>query len=313
MADGKWIEGLSGDSPLLEAAERVLRVRLQVTADCLPKAVYEAERDPEHVHQLRVATRRSGAALRLFDCCLPSKTARTARRRLRKLRRAAGEARDWDVFLIDRAARAQRQPDPERPGMDFLSGYALGQRTAAQAHLHRVGEKQGPSFDAFLRDTIAAVRPSAEENQTTLFDLACPVLAELLADLEQKATGDLTDYPHLHQVRIAGKRLRYAMEVFASCFDDSFGDKIYPQIEEMQDILGRANDSHVAAERLKALRDRLRGGLSEEWRRIGPGIEALRRFHQRRQPLERKRFLAWWNTWQSTGGPLLRGMLAPVF
>ena len=49
-------------------------------------------------HQLRVATRRAGAALEIFRDCLPEKDYQTARKQLRRLRRAAGAARDWDVL-----------------------------------------------------------------------------------------------------------------------------------------------------------------------------------------------------------------------
>src|SRR5947209_3091703 len=87
MADGKWIPGLRADMPLLEAARRVLHVRLQVVRDYLPKAVAEAEGDPEMVHQLRVATRRGDAALRLFRDCLSGGAYREARRRLRSIDR----------------------------------------------------------------------------------------------------------------------------------------------------------------------------------------------------------------------------------
>src|SRR5262249_55834949 len=97
MAEGKWISDLKPGSPLAEAARHVLFVRLQVVKDCLPRAALEADRDIEYVHQLRVGTRRADAALRIFKVCLPKKVQGEARRRLRKLRRAAGAARDWDV------------------------------------------------------------------------------------------------------------------------------------------------------------------------------------------------------------------------
>src|SRR5262245_24754839 len=101
MAEGKWIPDLKATTPLDDAARRVLTVRLQVVGEYLPKALRESEKDVEHVHQLRVATRRAAAALRIVDCCLPVKVSKNARRRLREVRRAAGKARDWDVFLLE--------------------------------------------------------------------------------------------------------------------------------------------------------------------------------------------------------------------
>jgi hypothetical protein len=120
------------------------------------------------------------------------------------------------------------------------------------------------------------------------------------------------------------------MEVFAPCFEPSFREDLYPQVEEMQEILGRANDSHVAGGRLSDLRDRLRGrqprrpaagrgagsngkatGLAD-WPRLVPGISGLLRLHQRRLPQERRRFLKWWQRWQKTGAEAVRALLSAV-
>jgi CHAD domain-containing protein len=302
MADGKWIPDLRPDMPLPDTARRVLSVRLQVVRHFLPLAVHEADRDPEYVHQLRVGTRRAAAALRIFRDCLPGKLHKAVRNTLRRVRRAAGAARDWDVFLIDLLARQKKKQAKEKAGSDFLVGYSVSQRIAAQAELEMVGANQGPELDRLAEEAIAAVRAPTEDGQVVpLVGLARPMLVALLKALEEAAGKDLTDYALLHQVRIAGKRLRYAMEVFADCFAADFRDKLYPMVEEMQEILGRANDSHVAIGRLTALRDRLRRGWAEEWSRLRPGMEGMLRFHQRRLPQERRRFLKWWDRWIKVG------------
>src|SRR5262245_13887287 len=113
MADGKWIDGLGPKTDTDEAARRVLEVRLQVVRGSLPLAVHDPDRDVEHVHQLRVATRRAGAALRTFERWLPSKTFRKAWKQLRAIRRAAGAARDWDVFVAELLQRRQQGPSKD--------------------------------------------------------------------------------------------------------------------------------------------------------------------------------------------------------
>ena len=310
MADGKWVSGLTADTPLAEAAKRVLSVRLRVVGEVLPRAALESDGDTEHVHQLRVATRRADAALRIFSSCLRRKACKHARSRLRRLRQAAGAARDWDVFLLALAERRATQPVKEQAGLDHLFGYAYGWRTAAQAELEAAGAEERPGYDAFVEETVAAVEtPPEQPAGAPLLHLARPMLAELGRDLEWMASGDLEDYPHLHQVRITGKRLRYAMEVFADCFSLSFRDELYPRVVEMQEILGRANDSHVAEARLTDLRRRMKRGWAAEWKRVQPGVESLLRFHQRRLPQERKRFMLWWEEWQKTGAPTLTALL----
>jgi CHAD domain-containing protein len=303
MADGKWIPNLHGETPLTDAARRVLTVRLEVVRDCLPLALHEPDKDPEHVHQLRVGTRRAGAALDIFSCCLPDKAYKTARKHLRRIRRAAGEARDWDVFLLS-LNEWERKPQTKhyRPALDFLIGYALAQRSAAQEKLESADTDYPFSFDRLQAETVAAVgRPHEHHEWQTLADLARPMLSERLADLDEATTRDLEDYGNLHQVRIAGKRLRYAMEVFGDCFVPAFRDELYPAVEQMQETLGNANDSHVAGQRLRALGEKLRRTRPLDWKRFRTGIEAMLRHHRRRLPKERQRFLEWWDHWQKTG------------
>jgi CHAD domain-containing protein len=314
MAQGKWISDLKPGTPLAEAARHVLFVRLQVVRDYLPRAALEADKDIEYVHQLRVGTRRADAALRIFADCLPKKNYRKARRRLKNLRRAAGAARDWDVFLVDLLNREQAADGKHRGGLDFLIGYAIGQRAAAHADLEAVYHEEGPTFETFLVHTIDSIQsPGGQTSPAILVDLARPMLFDRLKEMEQAALGDLSAYTQLHQVRIAGKRLRYAMEVFADCFDPQFRDSLYPRIEQLQEILGRANDSHVATERLIALRKLLQATCPTAWPRLQPGFEQLLRSHQRRLPQERRRFLKWWSQWHPTGSEaVMTSLLTPL-
>src|SRR6476659_4735118 len=97
-ASGKWIDGIDADMPGDKAARRSLEPRLTIVAQSLPLAAHLAEHDIEHVHRLRVATRRAWAALKLYKDLLPSKPGRWMKKRLRKIRHAAGEARDLDVL-----------------------------------------------------------------------------------------------------------------------------------------------------------------------------------------------------------------------
>jgi CHAD domain-containing protein len=207
------------------------------------------------------------------------------------------------VFLLALTQPERLPTVKQRAGLDFLIGYAAAQRDAAQAHLQDVAKDYPFSFDRFLAETVAAVhKPHGAEAGHTLIDLARPLLSRLLGELDAAASADLNDYGHLHQVRIIGKRLRYAMEVFADCFSPPFREELYPAVEQMQEILGRANDSHVAIQRLEGLREKLRKTLPEEWKRFKIGIEALLRYHRDRLPRERRRFVEWWKRWQQSGG-----------
>jgi CHAD domain-containing protein len=302
VADGKWITDLEATTPLTDAARRVLTVRLQVVHERLPLAMRQADEDPEHVHQLRVATRRAGAALDIFALCLPEKPYRQARKALRRIRRAAGAARDWDVFLLG-LPPAEDQREGQRPAYDLLTGYAVGQRRLAQADLEDACPDYPFSFERLMAETVAAVRkPAADPELRTLHDLAQPMLSQQLQELDQAVARDLNDYDHLHQVRIIGKRLRYAMELFVDCFGPEFRNQLYPAVEEMHEILGEANDSHVAYQRLSDLRQGLKTLRPKHWRRFQTGLDALRRHHDKRTAERQRAFIAWWGDWQETGG-----------
>ncbi|MCI0460135.1 MAG: CHAD domain-containing protein [Gemmataceae bacterium] len=301
MSTGKWISDLSAEVRLADAARRVLSLRLEVVREYLGLALHEAHKDPEYVHQLRVGTRRASAALDIFALCLPEKIYSSSRKRLRKLRRAAGAARDWDVFLESVVRPPCKTSGRSRPGNDFLVGLAFGQRSAAQVQLQEANPDFPFAFERLTATVLHAIEQPAS-GINTLLDLARPVLTNLLRELDRAAARDLDDYGNLHQVRIAGKRLRYAMEVFAPCFGDDFRDRHYAAVEEMQDILGLANDSHVAMRRLREILDRLKATLPDTWKRYRGGIEVLLRFHEERLPQERGRFLKWWERWQESGG-----------
>jgi CHAD domain-containing protein len=310
MGNSKWITDVTPDMPPELAARHVLSVRLQPVADYLPLAALEADRDTEHVHQLRVATRRADAALRIFRSCLARNVLRKARRRLRKIRRAAGAARDWDVFLLDLTSRAGKATARQQPGLDYLLGYGLAQRSVAQEHLLEIHTREYPGIEKRIAQVLSALEPpSGADAAPTLAALARPMLEDLLQRLTLAAAEDLEDYAHLHQVRIAGKRLRYATEVFACSFEPAFLQEVYPRIEEMQGILGEANDSHVAAERLAALRTHTRDRCPAVWKRLQPGLEQLLRFHQRRLPQQRRQFLQWWHHWHPATAMLLLRLL----
>jgi CHAD domain-containing protein len=296
----KWISDLSAGTPVAHAARRVLSQRLEAVRDYLGRALRKPDKDPEHIHQLRVSSRRATAALEIFAAYVPEPVQEAACQKIRQVRRSAGAARDWDVFLIG-LSQVKRSPR-SRAVLDFLRGYAFAQRNTAIAQLQEACPDYPYTFERLLADTIAAVGEArGDPEATTLRELAGSQLSLLVHELDEAAARDLNDFAHLHEVRILGKRLRYAMEVFVDCFEPRFKEELYPAVQEMQDILGRANDSYVAVERLDELRRRVRKVLPEDWGRLKPGFAALIKQHKQRLPKERRSFLEWWHDWHTAG------------
>ncbi len=296
MHDGKWIDDVTAATPLAEAARLVLAARLGVVGRCLAPALSLAYEDVEHVHQLRVATRRARAALDIFADGLSEEAYAAGKKQLRRIRRAAGAARDWDVFLATLTGTKRRWPPRQAPGRDLLVGYALAQRGAAQKRLGDLGDDYPDRFERLQAEVRASVSP--KRTQPSLLQLARSLLADLVEQLEKALAADLDDYARLHQARIEGKRLRYAMEIFAACFAPAFRERLYPVVEQMQEILGHANDSYVALGHLQdvlALIQHLPAGAAKRCR---AGVESFRDFHQRRLLQQRVKFAKWLELWR---------------
>jgi CHAD domain-containing protein len=310
MHDGKWIEGLGPLLSVAEAARLALQVRLEVVRYFLPLAMHDSDRDLEHVHRLRVGTRRAAAALRIFGHTLPEKVLRKVRRTLRSLRQAAGEARDWDVFVTELQTRAAHSNGKPRAGLDFLIGYATGCRDAAQRDLLDAGEQHEDRLKTLIANLLNTIHdPEQPGAPRRLVDLGRFLLGDLYQELTWAAERNLDDYEHLHQVRILGKKLRYAIELFGTCFPSQLREEIYSRVEEMQEILGLANDSHVAGLRLDELRERLRLKWPNDWKRLQPGIASLLRYHRSRLVRQRNLFKQFWKQWQREAAPSFQHLL----
>jgi CHAD domain-containing protein len=293
MADSKWISGLTPDMPAGQAALAVLDSRLKSVAKQLPLVLQDPTEDLEPVHQLRVGTRRTAAALKLFREVLPKGWFRNTRRTLRQIRQSAGAARDWDVFL-NRLNSAKSLADHVQC-REFLVGYALGQRAAAQESLLN----QRIELELALADVLRTM-PDLEElrGSASFASLAMDELPEILTDLSMALEGPLLTSEALHQVRINGKRVRYAVEVFASGVGESLKSEFYPKIEELQEILGLVQDGNVGQSRLRTLLQLLSVRDPELHALLRPGILAFSREFQAETTKSKRAFKGWFSQWR---------------
>jgi CHAD domain-containing protein len=279
---GKWIDGIDPDGSVVEAAGRSLEPRLTSVARALPLAAHLAHHDIEHVHRLRVATRRAVAALKLYAEVVGRKPRRWMKKRLRKIRRAAGDARDLDV-LADRLLR------------DYGERYApvlqliADKRAEAQSAIVKMAERCRRK-DRFIRKTarlLKSVRAHAnDKGAATVFRRwAADRLADVAEPFLSGMPDESADASALHQFRIKAKAVRYTIELVAPAFPDALRGEVYPIVEEIQERLGRIQD-HVTARLYfgdwleKAEEDATRSAIGklqdEEGRRLE---EETREFH----------------------------------
>lgn len=249
----KWIEAKSANEIAPAVARRAIRARLQTLWSWLPLAAEDAAEDVEFVHQLRVASRRAMAVLEIFDGMLPRKRSKWFTRQLKRIRKAAGEARDLDV-LAPRLAEACND-NRSAAGIALLERLAL-ERRAAQPPIREIYDKlMQRGFRQRAKKMLAKLRWRHDESPPTFRSVAQTQLRAAAAPFFFAAEADFASALALHEFRIATKQLRYAMEVFADAFAPTFRKELYPLVEDLQEKLGPINDHADARDRYLAWLD----------------------------------------------------------
>ncbi len=303
-ASQKWVSGVSADTPLRVAAASILRARLDLVADRLDRARADAH-NPDEIHQLRVATRRAAAALDALADALPDKPRKKARKRLKRIRRAAAAARDIDVNTALLTRMRKRAPDEQKPVIDHLLRALEHRRGPAADAVVEIAERHGPKqihrlAKALLRDE--ATPDDGADEARTMGDAARDTLSRLALDARDLGQGDLSDPEHLHELRLSGKRLRYAMEVFACCFPEDLRESLYPRLEEVQEALGAVNDCDQMVNRLQTALAELHDDDDGPSRaQVRAGLAALLGQFRRQRDDRAAGFSEWWDAFQHDG------------
>lgn len=88
-------------------------------------------------------------------------------------------------------------------------------------------------------------------------DVAAAAVETRTREVFAHAVGvlDLSDPERVHAMRVATRRLRSVLEVFAACFPPKRHRRALREVRRLADALGARRDPDVAAERLRALGD----------------------------------------------------------
>jgi CHAD domain-containing protein len=198
--------------------------------------------DSQAIHKARVTTRRLKAALELLETVLKEDHARPFSRLGRKLRRRLGPMRDIDVML---GHLEEITPDSKLAApADWFRKRLLEDREEQRAEST---DKAPPDQILTRLGTWWALRQDVIQ--------ADPMVRSLLADsVKQQLEQFAHNAEHLatshdpHQIRIAGKSLRYTLEMA-----DKEGCKLPKMVlrtfKQMQDRLGVWHDYVVLASR----------------------------------------------------------------
>ena len=178
---------------------------------------------------------------------LPRKRSKWLTRQLKRIRKAAGDARDLDVL----APRLTAACDGDRSaaGIALLERLALARRAAQPpiGAIYRKLAKRG--FTRRAKKLVAKLDWRQDDLTPTFKNVAQTELRNLAVTFFSAAEADFGSTLALHEFRIATKQLRYTMEVFADAFAPTFRKELYPMVEELQEKLGAINDHANARDR----------------------------------------------------------------
>jgi CHAD domain-containing protein len=197
---------------------------------------------PEHVHQLRVATRRARSALRMARPFLDVAWAEHLRSELKWLAGELSPARDLDVLI------AHLDPDVAELGKPALNILRQLEAERRRAQKRLVAALESPRYVALLEELErAAEAPRVRVVDASLRKLAAREFLRLRRSM--RALGKHPSDAALHEVRKRGKRARYAAELVGGKRGRAFVEKA----KSFQDTVGEHQDAVAAQERLTAL------------------------------------------------------------
>ncbi len=239
MAKPSPIDGLDADTPLGEAARRALAVRLHDVRAAEERMAIS--RDADALHDLRVATRRLRAALKIFG----GPEMAEHEEEVKLLTRALGHARDLDVQLawLDEA-QAERRAE-ERPGLKTLADELGRARADREPALDEALDRWREQAEPKLTEALGTVDAPGRFGGRALRRLIRRRLKKVSGLLD--AVLDSPDAHTAHRARIAVKKLRYAAELL----EPAHPDEIAPILEALQPLQETLGDLHDRDARLE--------------------------------------------------------------
>jgi CHAD domain-containing protein len=226
--------------------------------------------DPEDLHRLRVAVRRSRAALREARTLLGDEQGNALREELKWLGQQLGPVRDSDVLV-----EHLRNEVAELDGPDAVPAGRIVMQLEAErqaAHEELLTTLDSPRYAELLGafDQIVTAPPVATSD-VSLQQVARREFRKL--ERQMKALGAAPSNDALHRTRIQAKRLRYATELSSELIGKD-ARKIVDAAKKFQDVVGAHQDAVVAEAHLRTAVRRTRG--------VGSGIAAGRLIERER-------------------------------
>jgi triphosphatase len=213
-------------------------------------------RNPEYLHQARVASRRLRTAFRVFDAAIPRSHFARSLDELKSLARLLGDARDLDVFALETLPHAG---SGQHGGVTALRRRVRKARQLASRAVRTA--VAAPEYTALLLRLTQALSAGQWRGETArpvaakrpLLKFAAKIVSRRYTHVRKRGRPvSQLGYGDLHRLRIQVKRLRYAIEFFLPLFEDKAAGTLRA-LSDLQELLGKLNDDITAWQLLDTL------------------------------------------------------------
>lgn len=244
MPEPDWTE------PLLSTVDEMV--------SCLSRGCSELKRDAnaESLHSVRKSSRRLRLTLRLLQSVVSHSDGNLWRKRLKGFRNSLSEARDLDVQSVRFEKLAEQGAEGAEEVLEALRRRRAEQRDSILAAaaallddgiLEAVQNRIARRLTGPRRRRMGLTRRAVSRDMATRTRRLADKLSSSLPKL-QRASGPRAH----HKVRIAARKLRYALE-FLDRTGEAPLDEWIEEVLRLQTELGHLQDSHVMRRTLDGL------------------------------------------------------------
>ena len=251
MAKAKRIKGIKCDGAAAAGMRLVLETRFEEMYGFRQAALDWS--DPEGVHSMRVASRRLRSAMRDFMPYLRQRGLSSVLKQTKNIAGSLGEVRDQDVAIIA-LEKIQKQASAEvSHALQQLIDERKERRNESRDKLSSVliADEMKTAKTEFMARIEKATTLPTNQTELTFSKMSAAVILDRLKELEKLSESlyEPFEIESLHDMRIAAKRLRYALELFQQCWGRSL--QTYAKTAaRMQTALGEVHDCDVWIESL---------------------------------------------------------------
>jgi len=244
---------LDGTTPLWVAATVFLNMRGEELIRYGEKVIETL--DPEDIHDLRVASRRTREGVALFAPCYPEENINRLDKQVKKITRLLGDIRNADEAILFFTALADELGDACRDDLEpFLASCRKARKREVRklkAGLRKIAA--GDLIDLYTRTInslplfapsphgIDLLSPLSGFAKNALDSRFNPIRA-LLPQAREKGAIEAQ-----HRLRIAVKHFRYRMELLSFLFGADF-HQLHAAVKSYQEVLGTMHDLDVFSE-----------------------------------------------------------------